>query len=296
MVFDRFTAYFNQPISTTQDRDTAMKFAGSSGIILTFRKGHNNNHSCRYLDVSWLSAFPEEKERLFYGQNVVFEISDIYEASTGKTYGDTLQRFNIFQNMVKNSDCDWLDIGENSPAILKLVQLISKQIANREEAVRIKYSNNKKQEKNRKRRRRKRIKWMMMMIASSTDSSDDDDDEKEMDYDEKLFNHFCNNQHNEWICIRQYTLIPLILRQSFITKKEEHKILDFIKIVKLFPFVQMVVMNELDICEMDEEIKHYEVSITEFIKFIKMNRSKYKQRISNLSQVILESKHGKWQD
>eukprot|EP01084_Bolivina_argentea_P064147 117027_1 len=137
MVFDRFTAYFNQPVSTTMDRITALKFAGTNGIIVTLKRGTSTmvlsqnqyEHKAtypKYLDVAWLSAYPEEKERLFYGENLVFQIADIYEMSTKNTYKSSLYRFNIFQRMVKNHNVNWDEISKK--CIIKLVELITNQI------------------------------------------------------------------------------------------------------------------------------------------------------------------------
>lgn len=237
----------------------------------------------RFLDVSWLSAFPEEKERLFYGQNVVFEIADIYEASTGKTYGETLRRFNLFQKMVKNSDVDWLKVGENSPMITKLIKLICLQITKREDII-----EEKKSDYNDDNDEKKKSDDEDMDDDDKSSDSDDDDDIG-MEYDERLFDHFCKNEHNDWIAIRSYTSIPLPLRQSFITKKG--KIICFDKICKLFPFIKKLVLNELNINFMDQEIKNYEHSMSEFIKFLKINKQKYKRKICNLREIILESKH-----
>ena len=67
MYFERFTAYFNQPISTTKSLETAFSFADGIGIILTFKRGGSKEEGLipQYLDVSWLSAFPNEEERYF---------------------------------------------------------------------------------------------------------------------------------------------------------------------------------------------------------------------------------------
>eukprot|EP01083_Nonionella_stella_P069112 184071_1 len=85
MTFIKFTAYFNQPISSTTSFRSAQQFSvgsgGNSGIILTLRSGakHKNEPTKipKYLSVSWLSAFPNEDERLFYGAYVVFKITNI---------------------------------------------------------------------------------------------------------------------------------------------------------------------------------------------------------------------------
>ena len=68
MYFERFTAYFNQPVSTTKTLQTAQGFADGVGIILTFKRGGTKETTLipQYLDVSWLSAFPSEGERYSY--------------------------------------------------------------------------------------------------------------------------------------------------------------------------------------------------------------------------------------
>eukprot|EP01084_Bolivina_argentea_P084751 153224_1 len=42
MMFERFTAHFNQPISTTTRFETAQQFAKDAGIILKFSRPNNN--------------------------------------------------------------------------------------------------------------------------------------------------------------------------------------------------------------------------------------------------------------
>eukprot|EP01084_Bolivina_argentea_P299601 516442_1 len=107
MMFERFTAYFNQPVSTTIEYHTALKFSQGQGIVLEFRRGGKNPSLIpKYLDVSWLSTFPEEDERLFYGDNIVFEIFDIIETKgdVPRKHKRELRILNMFQKMVKNHD------------------------------------------------------------------------------------------------------------------------------------------------------------------------------------------------
>ena len=62
LYFGQFTAYFNQPISTTTDLTTAHQFSQSKGVILALKTSTNHklnsNRIPKYLAVSWLSAFP----------------------------------------------------------------------------------------------------------------------------------------------------------------------------------------------------------------------------------------------
>eukprot|EP01083_Nonionella_stella_P102453 291478_1 len=85
MTFKRFTAFFNQPISTTSSFTSAQQFSTGSrtpGIILTLKSGarqfNKQSKIPKHLPVSWLSAYPNEEEKLFYGAHVVFKIQDIH--------------------------------------------------------------------------------------------------------------------------------------------------------------------------------------------------------------------------
>ena len=59
MLFPKFTAYFNQPISTTPSMKVAQEFADQSGIILSLKAGPENGiDPPKYLSVNWLSQYP----------------------------------------------------------------------------------------------------------------------------------------------------------------------------------------------------------------------------------------------
>eukprot|EP01083_Nonionella_stella_P304482 1058380_1 len=75
-------AGFNQPISTTLDINTANTFCRGTGIILVLTAVleylKDADKQVKYLPVSWLSSYPHENEYLFYGEHIVFKISDIF--------------------------------------------------------------------------------------------------------------------------------------------------------------------------------------------------------------------------
>eukprot|EP01084_Bolivina_argentea_P153702 267983_1 len=68
LVFDSMMQHFECPISTTDDPNIANAFAnGTSGLVLVLKRG---NPKTRYFDVSRLSEFPHEKEKLFVGSSL----------------------------------------------------------------------------------------------------------------------------------------------------------------------------------------------------------------------------------
>ena len=55
----------------------------------------------KYLNVSWLSDFPNEDEKLFYGAYVVFQIDDIIEAKDMQNHSKEVLMFNKFQKLLQ---------------------------------------------------------------------------------------------------------------------------------------------------------------------------------------------------
>eukprot|EP01083_Nonionella_stella_P079973 219527_1 len=83
-LFDHFSAVYEMPTSTTWEYQVASKFAKETGIVLQLSpKFRTQVHFSRYIDVSKISNFKEEKERLFAGM-VVMAITNIYAAFNRK--------------------------------------------------------------------------------------------------------------------------------------------------------------------------------------------------------------------
>eukprot|EP01084_Bolivina_argentea_P165573 287633_1 len=65
LLFDKFHCNFNMPVSTTVSKDVAINFCNKSGIVLAM-ESNNSSNSSYTLALDWISAFPEEQERLFF--------------------------------------------------------------------------------------------------------------------------------------------------------------------------------------------------------------------------------------
>eukprot|EP01084_Bolivina_argentea_P016840 31450_1 len=113
-LFKQFQTHFNAPTSTTEDKFIARNFSQEAGIILELKNGNKDtkndiisrfaSNQPRYLDVSWLSQFDNEKELLFFGSNIIFEIVDITHREIPK---NTLKRLIMFQRIIKNKSIKW---------------------------------------------------------------------------------------------------------------------------------------------------------------------------------------------
>eukprot|EP01083_Nonionella_stella_P019694 54691_1 len=184
MYFDKFTSYFNSPISTTTSLDIANEFSQGKGIILTLQSGakwvDNPIKIPKYLSVSWLSHYPNEDEKLFYGTYVVFQIHNIVEAATGQT--TELSMLNKFQQTVQNEHVEW-DLPEEDEMIDALVVVIERQ----------------KRMNTNKQRKCKALKELSLSITA---------------YGMDLFGHFCNNIDTKEVVIRRFRLLPQRIRNA----------------------------------------------------------------------------------
>eukprot|EP01084_Bolivina_argentea_P201800 344891_1 len=113
MVFKKFRAYFNMPISTTTSFKAAQQFSQGVGIIMTLKavvptNNANPSKVPKYLDVSWLSSFQSEREKLFSGSNA-FQIINIHcvDKTEWKGHKNELSVFNEFQKTIQNQTSEW---------------------------------------------------------------------------------------------------------------------------------------------------------------------------------------------
>ena len=97
--------------ASTPSPIAAQNFAKSVGVILSLKCASKYigdvARAPKYLSVSWLSDFPNEEEKLFYGSFVAFAIHDIVEASTMTRHADELKMLNKLQNVVENEEWEW---------------------------------------------------------------------------------------------------------------------------------------------------------------------------------------------
>eukprot|EP01083_Nonionella_stella_P067812 179610_1 len=126
LLFSNFSTHFNAPMSTTPDSFAVQNFTKGRGIILTLRNGNKHvskEHKIaifepnqpRYLQVNWISAFPEEKEWLFFGTATLFEVLDIeYVADRKQIPPHTLKQLNLLQQLIKGKAIEWNEVTKRS--------------------------------------------------------------------------------------------------------------------------------------------------------------------------------------
>eukprot|EP01083_Nonionella_stella_P260099 887304_1 len=99
-MFERVAKKFNLPMSTTTSDVVAKTFATQNGICLHLGKMFALEENNLYLDVSFLSDFPNEKERVIYGGRLGF-VDIIYNAVS---HADEVISLRLYQKII---DGDW---------------------------------------------------------------------------------------------------------------------------------------------------------------------------------------------
>eukprot|EP01084_Bolivina_argentea_P319309 553841_1 len=288
MYFDKFQTYFNQPISTSDSLRIAHQFSEGTGIILKLKSPIDPMTVPKYLDrntIRTLSCFPEE-EKLFYGTSVQFQIVDIIEASDIKSqHSDELKFLNKFQTTIQNEVVDWncqdyqqtqtfksfISLIKNQVNHITFIEAVFDALCQQNEDLDLIY----------------KMRYFFFDEEYDSDISTgffdiDDSQKKKLDtvyqtvkhdcitpFGVSLFRHFCNSVNTSWICIRNvFELLPPELRNIlFVTNNiEEIKLFPFIE---LFPHLQTLVFNELNLQQMIKDCKHYSNAVVQLVQYIK---------------------------
>eukprot|EP01084_Bolivina_argentea_P258121 435025_1 len=242
MLFEKFTGYFNQPISTSISFDTAQEFASkeSGGIILVLKSGlsyFNDTKTPKYLSVKCFTDFPTEDERLFYGCNVVFQILDIIESNNLTHHSKELNMLNKFQKTLENGKVNWRDGEEETRYMINVLSYLIYSQQNRSNS-----SHNVHQ-------------TQRLIDQRSTTISK---------YGQHLFDYFCLNQ-NSSICINNFRLLPDKLLNALFRDRSRYQF-SLIPIAKLFPNLKELILCNLELQEMLTKCEKYVNAVLQYIK------------------------------
>eukprot|EP01084_Bolivina_argentea_P265255 449540_1 len=265
LYFAKFTTQFYQPISTTTSLHAARNFTDGVGIILELKSGvkqvRNSAQAPKFLSVSWVSSFPYENEKLFYGSQVIFEISNIIEAENVKIkHRQELAMFNRFQQSIQNESVNW----HNNDKMVEALAILIRTQQNREK--------------------------------TSLKSEDNANSKYITKYGKELFDHFCRHPDTTKMCIRNFESLPKTLRDALFVGDDmiSQQCISIIPVLKLFPYLNEIMLNDLDIEKMLNNYKVYVNVVLEYvINVIKLKQLKgrYLKSITFKSKQQNEGSH-----
>ena len=95
----QFSIRLNGPTSTSTFIEVAMRFGGTKGMIIQLNNKLAFASRERHFDCGWLSAFPEESERLFMGGRYMLELESVRILETKSNYGRFLRALGKWPRM-----------------------------------------------------------------------------------------------------------------------------------------------------------------------------------------------------
>ena len=85
------------PTSTSMAKEVALRFAGEEGMVLVLKDG--GEMTPYHFDASWLSAYPEEQERVFCGSIQRQPLSTIILVNSAKNYKVAMSAYSKFDGI-----------------------------------------------------------------------------------------------------------------------------------------------------------------------------------------------------
>ena len=220
---------------------TAQNFTKGTGIILELMSGamagDTANKIPKFLSVSWLSCYPDEDEKLYYGSNVLFSIRDIIEAKTMKRHRKELFLLNKFQQTVMNRDGDVRWDKQDRKRVDDLVSVIKRHLKTRDD-----------------------------VDEKEPDSSPPAKLRLITDFGVKLFREFCEHRNTKEIYIKAFcadSSLPLKMRNVLFGDVEEQ--MSFIPITTLFKNAEEIELSELSLNDMASKAPMYVRAMLDFI-------------------------------
>ncbi|NRA43278.1 MAG: hypothetical protein HRU21_13395, partial [Pseudomonadales bacterium] len=88
-----FALALNGPTSTSKQKAVATRFAGDGGMVIVLDNQRGNSDYERFWDCSWLSAFTEEDERLWFGSIYKVEVASVIIIASALNYRRSMDAF-----------------------------------------------------------------------------------------------------------------------------------------------------------------------------------------------------------
>ena len=89
-----FALALNGPTSTSKQKAVATRFAGDGGMVIVLDNQRGNSFGERFWDCSWLSAFTEEDERLWFGSfGCKVEVASVIIIESALNYSRSMDAF-----------------------------------------------------------------------------------------------------------------------------------------------------------------------------------------------------------
>eukprot|EP01083_Nonionella_stella_P310083 1100417_1 len=120
MIVPSFNIRLCSPTSTSKQREIAVNFAKSQGMIIQMNNLDSHCKILRFWDCSWISRYPDEAERLFFGGDWKIRVQSIMLVATCTNFGLHFNALYLLDCMLNGTDMEdaKLRIGPTDETIL----------------------------------------------------------------------------------------------------------------------------------------------------------------------------------
>eukprot|EP01084_Bolivina_argentea_P065129 118735_1 len=101
-----FGIRLNAPTSTSMRKEIAIRIATKRGMLIVVNNEKRPGSLEKYFDVSWLSAFAEEEQRIFCGGRYPLELQTVIVIQTNNNYQTLFKSFFKFDQMLSGGAND----------------------------------------------------------------------------------------------------------------------------------------------------------------------------------------------
>ena len=108
----QFAVSFQCPLSTTKTKAIALRFAGERGMVMVMNNKGDGCDREMFMNAKWLSAFPEEDERLFMGSTQWLKVVSLTVIQSAKTYRVPFGAFSKFDQVLNGQSVEDITLKE----------------------------------------------------------------------------------------------------------------------------------------------------------------------------------------
>ena len=116
-----FSIRLNVPTSTSKQKEIAIRFTGRDGLVLQLNNNQHPGILEVFFDSSWISAFPEEDERIYFGGRHKTQLQSIIVMQTKKNYHQIINAFFKFDSMLSAGYMKYVDVKDVDVDIITAV-------------------------------------------------------------------------------------------------------------------------------------------------------------------------------
>ena len=114
-----FRLRFDTPTSTSKSKEIAWRFAGTGGMVIAVGNQKNESKCQPLFEATWISAFAEEDEYLWFGNIYGVSVEDVVIVASSRAYRHSVAALDLFDAVLSGQSVRGLKVDETQSEILE---------------------------------------------------------------------------------------------------------------------------------------------------------------------------------